>query len=557
MKTKTSMLKNSLSHTLTILLLILSIHVFAQRDTSTPQTVTIVSSYKPVVQKAAKILFSGSALTPDTNKYVQPYRVPVQNLMYLYQSISLKPLSFTTDEPEKEGIDGYVQAGYGNLNGVLFDGLVSFNQPDQFRASSQLQFESAKGKQYLQQYSRLNWRTDGQYLAGSHVIEGNLGFKRDQYYLFGFDSSVHRYGKTETSQRFQQLQFSFGLYQPTINDWGIEYHPVIKGSFFSLNNRMKENSFSLSLPFKKTINDNLSFSLNGDFNWTGVSQIDATGGPFKYKNQLYELSPNAAYQWKNVQTQIGANLFASQGKLGLQPRIQASYPLLSSKLVIQAGWEGRIDQNTMEYLSSINPYLASFNQQKNTRSVELFGGVRSSIGKHLMVSAKLGWIRYNDFALFIQDTAVNSDQKAYLISYEPTMNNFRLHGDVSYRLRDQWDVGASMNINTYSGLDSNKRAWNTIPMETTIHANWKPNKQWQAGILLHYFAGGKYLKANQGEGDFQGAADLNFSVRYHFYKNWGAFIELNNIFGTNYQRWNNYPVMGFQALGGIRYNFKP
>ncbi len=551
------MLKNSLSHTLTIFFLLGSFHLFAQRDTSTPQKVTIVSSYKPVVQKAAKILFSGSALTPDTNKYVQPYRVPVQNLMYLYQSISLKPLSFTTDEPEKEGIDGYVQAGYGNLNGVLFDGLVSYDQPEEFRASSRLQFESAKGKQYLQQYSRLNWRTDGQYLAGSHVIEGNLTFKRDQYYLFGFDSSVHRYGKTETSQRFQQLQFSFGLYQPTINDWGIEYHPEIKGSFFSLNNRMKENSFSLSLPFKKTINENLSFSLNGDFNWTGVSQIDAIGGAFKYKNQLYELSPNAAYRWKNLQTEIGANLFASQGKLGLQPRIQASYPLLSSKLVLQAGWEGRIDQNTMGNLSAINPYLASFNQQKNTRSVELFGGVRSSIGKHLMVSAKLGWIRYNDFALFIQDTVVNSDRKAYLISYEPTMNNFRLHGDVSYRLRDQWDVGASMNINAYSGLDSNKRAWNTIPMETTIHANWKPNKKWQAGILLHYFAGGKYLKANQGEGDFQGAADLNFSVRYHFYKNWGAFIELNNIFGTNYQRWNNYPVMGFQALGGIRYNFKP
>ena len=530
---------------------------FAQRDTSTPQTVTIVSAYKPVVQKAAKILFTGSALTPDTNRIVQPYRVPVQNLMYVYQPISLRPLSYTQTETESIGLYGYVQAGYGNLRSLTLDALISYQQPEQYRLSSIVQYESAKGKQYLQQYSRLNWQTDGQYQTGRHIIEGNLTFKRDQFYLFGFDSSVHRYGKNETSQRFQLLQMSVGLHQHTLNDWGIDYQPMLTGSLFSLSNRMKENSIGLLLPFSKQINEKWTASLAGNLRMTNVEQTVTASDKIRYNNNLIELYPNVNIQYNALKARVGANLFSSQGTLGIQPRIEASYSMLNTKLILQAGWEGRIEQNSMERLSGINPYLASMGFQKNTRAVELYGGIRSKLGQHVLASAKISWISYRDFALFIQDTVKSSDQKSYLIAYEPTMSNFRLHGDVSYRLRDKWDVGASMDINAFAGMDVNKRAWNTIPLETTVYANWQPIKELKVCALLHYFAGGKFLKPDQQEGEFQGAADLSFTARYRFFKNWGAFVELNNIFGTNYQRWYRYPVMGFQALGGIRYNLNP
>lgn len=529
----------------------------AQRDTGAPQTVTIVSAYKPVVQKAAKILFIGSALTPDTNRYVQPYRVPVQNLMYVYQPISIRPLSYSPEETIQDGLDGFVQAGYGNLRSAVFDALMTYKKAEQYQLSSRINYETARGKRYLQQYSRINWQTDAQLQMGRHTIEGNLTYRRDQFYLFGFDSSIHRYGKNETSQRFQNIQMRVGLHQNTLNDWGIDYKPVLTASLFSLKDRMREKSLSLSIPVRKSINENFAVGILGNMRLTGVEQLIPNTSSNEYNNHLFELNPSAEFQWKLLQARLGANLFSSQGKLGIQPRVEASYPLLNTRLIIQAGWEGRVDQNTMERLSSINPYLASMGFQNNTRSVELYGGVRSKLGQHVTASAKASWISYRDFALFVQDTAKSSDQKAYLISYEPTMSNFRLHGDISYQLRDKWQAGASMDINAFAGMDINKRAWNTIPLETSAYVNWTPNKNIQVGALLHYFAGGKFLEPDQKEGNFQGAADLSFSGRYRFFKNWGAFVEVNNIFGTAYQRWNRYPVLGFQALAGIRYNLNP
>jgi outer membrane receptor protein involved in Fe transport len=42
---------------------------------------------------------------------------------------------------------------------------------------------------------------------------------------------------------------------------------------------------------------------------------------------------------------------------------------------------------------------------------------------------------------------------------------------------------------------------------------------------------------------------------YKIKKQFGAFINLNNIFGKNYERWHNYPVYGFNVLGGLSLQF--
>ena|ERR1017187_6723864 len=51
--------------------------------------------------------------------------------------------------------------------------------------------------------------------------------------------------------------------------------------------------------------------------------------------------------------------------------------------------------------------------------------------------------------------------------------------------------------------------------------------------------------------------DLNAHVSYAFANIPGfkAFIQLNNIFGYEYQLWNYYPVRGFQIVGGGMFSF--
>jgi len=59
-----------------IVSLITCVTVYAQKDTSKPQAINIVSSYKPVLRNAVKINFSGSQLPADTAKTVRQYQIP-------------------------------------------------------------------------------------------------------------------------------------------------------------------------------------------------------------------------------------------------------------------------------------------------------------------------------------------------------------------------------------------------------------------------------------------------------------------------------------------------
>lgn len=53
----------------------------------------------------------------------------------------------------------------------------------------------------------------------------------------------------------------------------------------------------------------------------------------------------------------------------------------------------------------------------------------------------------------------------------------------------------------------------------------------------------------------QGFADINVNGGYHFNDFLSAFITLNNLLGTAYERYANYNVLGFQALAGVTYKF--
>jgi outer membrane cobalamin receptor len=41
------------------------------------------------------------------------------------------------------------------------------------------------------------------------------------------------------------------------------------------------------------------------------------------------------------------------------------------------------------------------------------------------------------------------------------------------------------------------------------------------------------------------AIDLNLGVEFTITKQWRAWVQMNNLFNNRYERWNQYPVLGF------------
>jgi len=50
-------------------------------------------------------------------------------------------------------------------------------------------------------------------------------------------------------------------------------------------------------------------------------------------------------------------------------------------------------------------------------------------------------------------------------------------------------------------------------------------------------------------------ADLNLGAEYRYNRKVSAFLQINNFAAQRYKRWYNYPVQGFQVLGGVTFKF--
>jgi outer membrane receptor protein involved in Fe transport len=64
-----------------------------------------------------------------------------------------------------------------------------------------------------------------------------------------------------------------------------------------------------------------------------------------------------------------------------------------------------------------------------------------------------------------------------------------------------------------------------------------------------------YRQNDGGKGRLEGALDLNAGLEFKITKNINLWTQFNNITNKEYERWNQYPVYGFNFVGGIVFSF--
>ena len=528
--------------------------VSAQKDTSKQQTITITSAYKPVLRTAAKTNFSGSNLTADTSKNLLPYNIPVQNLFYSYQPITLKPLALQHDTLVQMGMRYFAKVGFGNYSTPYINAGASFGDGVTSILNVFGNYISSKGKIKNQDYSNFSIKGTGSYFLPNNELYASAELNRRQYSLYGYDHAIHEYNKDDIRHRFQEIELVTGFRNTSKNNFNFDYNPNIKINLFAGKDSLSETSLQLNLPAEKKISDLISIKINGIIDLTHYKTKN--GAPdTSFNNNIIQLNPAIFYRTDLFKINGGVNSIMNNGKWIFMPNVFGEMALGQQKFIIQAGWIGKINKNTYRNLSYINPYIKTLDAQKNTLETEIYGGIKSSIGKHILFTAKAGFIKYKDYQFILNDTASASDGKSFVLSTEPKLNNFRLHGDLSYIIQDKFNLTGAVTFNGFAGMKVNERAWNTIPVEFNASARWNFNKKLLLKSDFYFFAGGHYLEKGNLSRTFNGATDWSVGGEYKIKKQFSAFIDLNNIFGKNYERWHNYPVYGMNVLGGICLRF--
>ena len=92
-------------------------------------------------------------------------------------------------------------------------------------------------------------------------------------------------------------------------------------------------------------------------------------------------------------------------------------------------------------------------------------------------------------------------------------------------------------------------------MEFTSSLRWWVIKQVMVKADFYAFGAGYYLDKGKTSMIFDPGSDFSAGVEFKISKMFSAWMDVNNIFNTKYERWHNYPVYGLNLLGGVRVNF--
>lgn len=519
------------------------------KDTSVPTKVVVVtSSFKPVLRTPSKINFSGASALQDSVQLDLNYAVPIQNLTFSYLPANLSPLAALIDTSKKWKNHNTIKLGYGNYQTPY--GKMAFSFGNGEKTITQLEgfYTASKGKMPFQENSVASFSTTTIFNM-NHPHEWKVGAKFNHLntYQYGYTPATLTFTREQLRQRFNTVGVEVGVNRKMPSSLGVTYQPHIQFTHFTDNEDAEELNLMASAPINKTFGKLFAFDLQLNADLTELKLLSN-----KIKNNIFTVAPSIQFNTPNVKVNLGARPTWDNQLLSVLPNVTAELRLDEQTMMFEAGWQGYFIKNNYQSLAQLNPWLQQPVTLKNTKIEEQFIGLKGSTGNHFTYATRLSLLQMSNQVLFVNDTI---DGKTFLPIYESKIKALKIHGEIGYTVQEKLEAVAGFNFYNFSSLVQNEKAWGLVPVELNASIRWKMLKDLSVKSDIFIWDGARYRNLNKQAQKLGAAADINIGLEYGISNQFNLWLQMNNLLNARYERWHQYPVFGFNLLGGIVYSF--
>jgi len=560
---------------------------FAQKKNESigTETVNVVKPYSPTISDAFKVKETPS-LDDSGNQ-------PKEVIKYSILSVPVAS-TFTPSKGKAEGVEkakkerlfnNYATLGLGNystLNAELFvnqdlgnndyvagmfrhhssqGGIKDVELNDEF-------YDTAINVGYGQNNRDNNWNVD-------------LGYQNQIYNWYGLPTD---FGSTIPDQRYDLVN-SINPDHSYNTIWlggnaefteSIFSNLAAKFTHFSDSYSSSENRFFVKPTFTVDVMDQAIK--------TNVI-VDHVSGSFK-NNYLQDNTEAVKYGFTNVgiepsfvihendwTLELGAGVFYSGdtensgNKFYLYPKVNASYKLVGDLMIFYTGVDGGLKQNSYADFVTENPFLSpTLNMRPSSTQYNVFAGLKGKLANNVNYNLTGSYLNEKDKALFkandYTEVITNEDYafgNSFGVVYED-IRTLRFYAELKADFSQNVTFGINGTFNSYN-TDNVVEAWNLPTMKLSSTLDVTITKKWYAGLNVFYVGERKDMQANTSLAidttpiTLKSYFDANAHVGYKFSERLTFFLKANNIGNQAYQKWLNYPVQGFQVLGGANYKF--
>ncbi len=534
-------------HLILILVLGFAMNSIAQPGNDLPsEEVNIEKQFEAAVREANKKPTSPNLPPVDTSqKKFQFYDIPPRLLTLEYDAPVIRPIAMRK-APEEPVHQFYSKIGYGWPSSPFADVRFHNGKSDKFSFNADVLHHSLNANKQREnmRFGNTSGGIGGEYyLDETYAFGADLGFRLDQHHFYGYQASDTSRARKDVAQQFLGLNggLDFRNVKKTDNDFnyhaGLDFHWV-KDKFDS-----RETGFGGEIGMNKWFNKHqLVISLK---DYVRTLNADTTS----QSNNLLEFEPAFHIGFGPARLKVGAYI-GYDGEFSPFPDIEFLVNLMDGKVQFFGGWNGSIEQKSFDQLSKINPYLISNPELRNTRVQYRYGGVKGQFNK-FAYEVRGGHRPTKDLGLFVNNYAEDSTRFGLIYDEVSTIN---IHTTLNVNPIKDLAIVLSGDYNIFNAKNQAK-AWHLPALEANLGVQYTFKEKLKLKAETYMASAVNYLTSTGTADQLNNLFDINFGASYRIHEKFSLFLDLNNLASSKYQRYYNYPTVGFNVLGGIILKF--
>lgn len=532
-----------------IILIGLTANAWAQPGGALPSDeVEVVKNFDARLMDAQKLNLVPSLPELDASSPTLNYNINLQPLSVEYPAPKIRPIAMKA-EKLPEMYKYWAKLGFGYPISPLAELGFHSGIVDNYDFNAFFKHHSLNNNRQIenQRFGETEAKAEGTYYFDQgFAVSGDIGYSRDHVYFYGYDHADTSFTKEQSKQKFSLFEFGGTFFNSAKTQGDLSYKAG--ADFYRLSDHYDSDEYGINLNFNLTKwfskKHELSVDIINDF--SNFDQDTITGN----LNNLSFL-PSFTFHGDKYYAKAGLNASVAKDSFHVFPNLEAGYNVLGAALTAFVGWDGGLQKNSFRNVSDYNPFVQAQFRVLNTSTNEIYGGVKGQVSG-FEYQAKAAYKIIKNLALYQSDYA--NDARRFAVIYDD-VNIFNLHGELSANVLEKLKAHAIIDFNIFSP-ETQAKAWHLPALELNLGASYLLlEDKLEAKAELFVANGVPFLMEDGTDENLNGLLDLNLGAHYQINKNFGAFLDLNNVLNNKRQRWNQYPNVGINVMGGITARF--
>lgn len=558
-----------------------------EQDDIGTETVTVTKSYTPTISDAFKIKsvpdLNDSIVVQKKNIEYSIFSVPVASTF----SPAKGKASAVKKNPAPELYNSYASFGAGNPSNAMAKFYTSraINRDERLDIGFNHNSSRADIDGVALESKYMNTELDASYSKRDRDLNwgANVALQHQLYNWYGLPEGVFDLATINGIDERQNYFMGEAGGYISVEDAYFKNASLIYRRFWdAVESGENRAIFKTGLEFpvaEETFGINFKLDyVNGEFANADVNSIN-NDPAIKYSHFQVGVNPTLSMLRDDLSLNLGVNIVygmdteKSESNFYIYPAVTGSYRLLDEAVIAYGGIEGELKQNSYYGFVEQNPYVSpTLDIQPTDSQYNAHLGLKGQLMPNLSYNIKGSYTAENRSPLFKLNPQndFRSDEKGYFYgnSFELFYDDIRtlgLFGELNIDVNRNFTLGINAEVYEYD-TETGNAAWNLPDMKGSIFMDYQIDEQWYMGMNLFYIGEradfSTMVVQNPPPGGIDATAitldsyfDANAHVGYRVNDQLSIFVKAANIANNNYQKWANYPVQGFQIMGGATYKF--